>query len=76
MNNLSWSKNSSTKTIDKPEEKSKKKISFKKEIEELEKIKGKLKEKYELAAINRISNSILEVETAIQNLKKVEYDSF
>ncbi len=75
MNNLSWSKEStSKKTIEKEEPpKPKKKISYKKEIEDLEKVKSRLKEKYEVFAINRISNAILEVETAIQNLKKQEY---
>lgn len=76
MNNLSWSKSSSTKAVNKIEEKPKKKISFKKEIEDLEKIKSRLKEKYDLIAINRISNSILEIETAIQNLRKVEYQDY
>ncbi len=76
MNNLSWSKTSSVKTTSKSEEKPKKKISYKKEIEDLEKIKSRLEEKYESVAINRVSNSILEIETAIQNLKRVEYDGF
>lgn len=78
MNNLSWSKESKPKAKDeiKPDNKQKKKISYKKEIEDLEKIKIRLQEKYESLAINRISNSILEIETAIQNLKKVEYYDF
>ncbi len=78
MNNLSWSKNSAVKVENKQqqEEKPKKKISYKKEIEDLAKIKSRLEEKYESIAINRVSNSILEIETAIQNLKRVEYDSF
>jgi hypothetical protein len=75
MNNLSWSKESTSKKAADKEEpaKQKKKISYKKEIEDLEKIKSRLKEKYESLAINRVSNAILEVETAIHNLKKLEY---
>jgi hypothetical protein len=77
MNNLSWSKEASPlKQENKIENKPRKKISYKKEIEELEKIKSKLKDKYESIAINKISNAILEIETAIQNLKKVEYYDF
>lgn len=74
MNNLSWSKNSTTKseaTI--KEEKPKKKPAYKKEMEDLAKIKIKLEEKYEQFAINKVSNAIIEIESAIQNLKKVEY---
>lgn len=73
MNNLSWSKESSAKPVVKDEPKTRKKITYKKEIEDLEKIKSKLKEKYEYFAVNRISNAIIEIETAIQNLKKTEY---
>lgn len=78
MNNLSLPKNYSAKVENKQqkEEKPKKKISYKKEIEDLAKIKSRLEEKYESISINRVFNSILEIETAIQNLKRVEYDSF
>jgi len=48
MNNLTWSNESTTKKIVNKEEpiKTKKKISYKKDIEDLEKVKSRLKEKY------------------------------
>lgn len=75
MNNLTWSSGeSSKKTIPvKIEPKPKKKISFKKDIEDLQKLNERLKEKYDSVAINRISNAIMEIETAIRNLKSLEY---
>ena len=74
MNNLSWGE-STKKELSKVKEevKPKKKIDYKKEIVDLEKILERLNEKYESFAHSKVSNAIVDVTGAIENLKKLEY---
>jgi hypothetical protein len=74
MNNLSWSSENSAakKSQAKKEEVKKKKIDYKKEIDDLEKIHKRILEKYELHAHNKVSNSMIDIKGAIENLKKFE----
>lgn len=71
MNNLTWSgshtgKNQETKGEIKP----KKKIDYKKDLVDLQKILERLKEKYEIKPTNAISSSILNLDSAIQAIKR------
>lgn len=74
MNNLSWSSedSASKKAQTKKEEVKKKKIDYKKEIEDLEKIHKRILDKYELHAHNKVSNAMIDIKGAIENLKKFE----
>ena len=45
---------------------------YKKEIDDLEKIHKRILEKYELHAHNQVSNSMIDIKGAIENLKKFE----
>lgn len=75
MNNLSWSgeKESPKKDSTKKEDLKKKKISYTKEIEDLQKIHNKIEEKYSLMPHNKISGALVDIRCALENLKKFEY---
>jgi hypothetical protein len=75
MNNLTWSGKSSEdkKPQIKKEDTKKKKISYTKEIEDLEKIYTKIKEKYDLHPHNRVSNALIDLSGVLESLKKFEY---
>jgi hypothetical protein len=73
MNNLSWSGESSEKkTSVKKEDPKKKKIDYKKEIEDLEKIYQRISVKYELHAHSKVSNAMIDIMGSLDNLKKFE----
>lgn len=74
MNNLSWSSESSgsKKTQSKKEDTKKKKIDYAKEIDDLDKIYQKILAKYELHAHTKVSNAMIDIKGAIENLKKFE----
>lgn len=79
MNNLSWSsenpaskKPQAKKEEAKKEEAKKKKIDYKKEMEDLEKIHKRILDKYELHAHNKVSNAMIDIRGAIENLKKFD----
>lgn len=74
MNNLSWSSENPTskKPQAKKEEAKKKKIDYKKEMEDLEKIHKRILDKYELHAHNKVSNAMIDIRGAIENLKKFD----
>ena len=73
MNNLSWSGDSpEKKTPVKKEDTKKKKIDYKKEIEDLEKIYQRILVKYELQAHSKISNAMIDIRCSLENLKKFE----
>lgn len=74
MNNLSWSSENpaSKKPQAKKEEAKKKKIDYKKEMEDLEKIHKRILDKYELHAHNKVSNAMIDIRGAIENLKKFD----
>lgn len=74
MNNLSWSSESegSKKTQSKKEDIKKKKIDYKKEIDDLEKIYQRISDKYELHAHSKVSNAMIDIKGALENLKKFE----
>jgi archaellum component FlaC len=59
MNNLTWSGN-----------KAKKKVDFKKELLDLEKVLERVKEKYELRPTNPVSSAIVNLNSSIEGLKK------
>lgn len=75
MNNLTWSGKSSEdkKLQTKKEDTKKKKISYTKEIEDLEKIYTKIKEKYDLHPHNKVSNALIDLSGVLESLKKFEY---
>jgi hypothetical protein len=73
MNNLSWSGDSSEKKSQvKKEDPKKKKIDYKKEIEDLEKIYQRISAKYELHAHSKVSNAMIDIMGSLENLKKFE----
>jgi hypothetical protein len=73
MNNLSWSgDNPEKKTQIKKEDTKKKKIDYKKEIEDLEKIYQRILVKYELHAHSKVSNAMIDIKGSLENLKKFE----
>jgi archaellum component FlaC len=72
MNNLTWSGNNPTKKTEtrKDENKAKKKVDFKKELLDLEKVLERVKEKYELRPTNPVSSAIVNLNSSIEGLKK------
>ena len=71
MNNLTWSGDSSKKKDDiREESKTKKKIDYKKDLADLEKILEKVKEKYEIKPTNPISSAIVNLDGAIAGIKR------
>lgn len=73
MNNLTWSGNSpARKDLLKSEidEKSKKKIDYKKEFLDLQKILEKLEEKYHNKPTNPVSGAIVDLRSCIMSLEK------
>jgi hypothetical protein len=74
MNNLTWSGSSDKKAGAKQEEtKPKKKVDYAKEIADLQKIYAKIQEKYDLSPHSKVSNTLIDLSAAIDNLKKFEY---
>jgi hypothetical protein len=74
MNNLTWSGSSDKKAGTKQEEtKPKKKVDYAKEIADLQKIYAKIQEKYDLSPHSKVSNTLIDISAAIDNLKKFEY---
>jgi hypothetical protein len=74
MNNLTLSGSSDKKTSAKQEEtKTKKKIDYTKEIADLQKMYTRIKEKYDLSPHSKVSNTLIDISAAIDNLKKFEY---
>lgn len=74
MNNLTWSGASDKKAATKQEEtKPKKKIDYSKEIADLQKMYTRIKEKYDLSPHSKVSNTLIDISAAIDNLKKFEY---
>ena len=77
MNNLSWSSEDSKEKNAKPKNDSKgdskkKKVDYKKEIEDLEKIYQRILSKYETSAHSKVSNAMIDIRGALENLKKFE----
>ncbi len=72
MNNLTWSGNSPAKKseIIKDETKTKKKVDYKKELLDLERVLEKIEEKYEMRPTNPVSSSIVNLKSSIEALKK------
>lgn len=71
MNNLTWSGDSAKKKQDvKEESKTKKKIDYKKDLTDLEKILERIKEKYEIKPTNPISSAMVNLDGAIERVKR------
>lgn len=71
MNNLTWSGDSGKKKQDaKEESKTKKKIDYKKDLTDLEKILERIKEKYEIKPTNPISSAMVNLDGAIEGIKR------
>lgn len=72
MNNLTWSGNTVVNKSEKPKEESKlkKKVDYKKEISDLEKILEKLCEKYEIRPTNPVSGAIINLRSTLESLRK------
>jgi hypothetical protein len=72
MNNLTWSGNSPAKKseIIKDETKTKKKVDYKKELLDLERVLEKIEEKYDMRPTNPVSSSIVNLKSSIEALKK------
>jgi len=72
MNNLTWSGNNPTKKTEtqKDENKAKKKVDFKKELLDLEKVLERVKEKYELRPTNPVSSAIVNLNSSIEGIKR------
>lgn len=71
MNNLTWSgshtqKNQETKGENKP----KKKVDYKKDLIDLQKILERIKEKYEIKPSNPISSSIVNLVSTMECIKR------
>jgi len=75
MNNLSWAGDRSTakKSTPSKSDPKKKKVDYNKEIDDLEKLHKRISEKYELSAHNKVSNAMVDIRCALENLKKFEY---
>jgi hypothetical protein len=75
MNNLTWSGKSSEdkKEQTKKDDIKKKKISYTKEIEDLQKIYTKIKEKYDSHPHNKVSSALISLSSVLESLKKFEY---
>lgn len=71
MNNLSWSGSFPQKNKEIPvENKPKRKLDYKKDLVDLQKILERLKEKYQIKPTNAISSSIVNLDSAIQAIKR------
>lgn len=71
MNNLTWSGNSTTKiSVVKDDPKTKKKVDYKKEFSDLQKILEKLEEKYLTKPTNPVSGAIINLKSCLEGLKK------
>jgi thiamine pyrophosphokinase len=71
MNNLTWSGDSAKKKQDvKEESKTKKKIDYKKDLTDLEKILERIKEKYGIKPTNPISSAMVNLDGAIEGVKR------
>jgi hypothetical protein len=71
MNNLTWSGNSTQKPQEiKEDVKSKKKIDYKKDLVDLEKVLERVKEKYEIKPTNPVSSAIVNISSAIEGIKR------
>jgi hypothetical protein len=71
MNNLTWSGSTSQNNQEtKGEIKSKKKVDYKKDLTDLQKILERLKEKYEIKPTNPISSSIVNLVSTIECIKR------
>jgi hypothetical protein len=75
MNNLSWSGESSKKKSDTKEYSKIKKVDYKKELSDLEKIHSKIQEKYNIKSTNPISSALVNIRAAIDGLKREIEDS-
>jgi len=75
MNNLSWSGESSKKKSDTKEDPKIKKVDYKKELSDLEKIHSKIQEKYNIKSTNPISSALVNIRAAIDGLKREIEDS-
>jgi hypothetical protein len=71
MNNLTWSGSTSQNNQEtKGGIKSKKKVDYKKDLTDLQKILERLKEKYEIKPTNPISSSIVNLVSTIECIKR------
>ena len=71
MNNLTWSGNFKQEPQEiKTDTKVKKKVDYKKDLSDLQKILEKIKEKYEIKPTNPISSAIVNLHSAIDGITR------
>jgi hypothetical protein len=71
MNNLTWSGNPKQKPQEiKGDGKTKKKIDYKKDLIDLQKLRERIQEKYEIKPSNPISSAIVNIGSAIEGIER------